>query len=72
MVIAKPFDGPRGRAFDLLNELGHWVGWVGGDEEHLTLMSTGAPLTDDERGELAARAATAIAELTGYCVTVQS
>jgi hypothetical protein len=64
MVTAKAIEGSGGGRFDLLNAAGYWVGWVARGEAtgELTLMSTGAPLTDSERASLAARAGEAIGE----------
>ena len=64
MVTAKAIEDGDGGRFDLLNAAGHWVGWVARGEATgvLTLMSTGAPLTDSERAGLAARAGVTIGE----------
>jgi hypothetical protein len=51
--------------FDLLNaSTDQWLGWVGctGENESLTLMSTGAPLTDTERRALACAASCELRE----------
>jgi hypothetical protein len=65
MITAKAIEGSDGDQFDLFNEAEHWIGWVsrlGGDQGVLTLMSTGAPLTDRGRHELAVSATCVLRE----------
>lgn len=58
-IVAAWVNGSR--AYDVLNRDGYWIAWVKADANGtLRLMSTGAPLTDEERETLAGQVACAI------------
>ena len=51
-----------GHQVDLKNEAGYWIAWLKRRNGKLYLMSTGAPLSNNERISLAESAARAIGE----------
>jgi hypothetical protein len=64
MRIERTFAGKPGEAIDMYNEsTGQWLGWARPVKGIMTLQSTGAPLSDKERGHLASIAGRAAGEL---------
>lgn len=63
-----PIEGGEGDQFDVLNAMGHWLGWVSRlgdlqeDEGRMHLMSTSAPLGYEERQALADKVARLLGE----------
>lgn len=59
MIIEKSTNGHQ---IDFKNQAGYWIGWAGRVNGVMTLKSTAAPLSNDERIELAEKVSAVIGE----------